>query len=95
MRHLPANFDTLMATTLSEALFWLAVAAIAIAQFLILRSTRRGMRRGPAGSGSLLEWGYAVLPGIALALTLAWTWRTMHVVTIQLDAPPPAAAVRS
>jgi hypothetical protein len=84
-----------MATTISDALFWLAVAAIAIAQFRILRSTRRGMRRGPSRSGSLLEWGYALLPGIALALTLAWTWRTMHDVTSRLEAHPSATSVRS
>jgi hypothetical protein len=84
-----------MSTAISESLFWLAVTAIAIAQFLILRSTRRGMRRGPAGSRSVLEWGYAVLPGVGLALMLVWTWRTMHTVTARLEVPPPAAAVRS
>jgi hypothetical protein len=84
-----------MATAFSESLFWLAVIAIAIAQFLILRSTRRGMRRAPGGSRSVLEWGYAVLPGVALTLMLVWTWHTMHTVTARLDVPPPSAAVRS
>jgi hypothetical protein len=84
-----------MATTLSEVLFWLAVAAIAIAQGFILRSTRRGMRQGPARGRSALEWGYAVVPGIALVVVLVWTWHTMHNATVHVEARVPAAGVRS
>jgi hypothetical protein len=84
-----------MATTLSDILFWTAAVFIVLAQALILRSTRRGMRHGPRQGATVLEWGYAVLPGIALALTLVWTWRTMHDATVRFEARPPAAGTHS
>lgn len=85
-----------MATTLSEILFAIAVVAIALAQGMILRSTRRGMRHGPRAGRSMLEWSYAVVPAIGLILVLVWTWRTMHDGTVRFEAPPPpVSAVRS
>jgi heme/copper-type cytochrome/quinol oxidase subunit 2 len=84
-----------MATALSEVLFWIAAVFIVLAQALILRSTRRGMRHDPRQGATGLEWGYAVLPGIALALTLVWTWRTMHDTTVRFDSRPPAAGAHS
>jgi hypothetical protein len=84
-----------MPTTLAEILFGSAAAIIAIAQFFILRSTRRGMKLGPPGSGSLLEWTFAVLPAVCLVGLLVWTWHTMHAGTFNFDSKIPAAGVHA
>lgn len=80
-----------MSTPLSDALFTLAALAIAIAQVMILRSTRRGMRNGPHGSSSALEWSYAILPAVVLVVLLAWTWRTMRENVVHFEVRPSAS----
>ncbi|HWJ21516.1 MAG TPA: hypothetical protein VNS52_04100 [Gemmatimonadaceae bacterium] len=84
-----------MPSTLSDALFWIAAALCAFAQVAILRSAlfTRGM---PAAPGSTLpplrravEVAWAVLPAIALAALLVFTWRAMHPVA-RGGAPSPA-----
>ena len=80
-----------MPTPLAETLFWIAAAIIVAAQILILRSTRRGMKLGPPGSGSALEWTFAILPAICLVGLLLWTWHTMHAGTFSFEATAPAA----
>ncbi len=71
----------------ADAIFWVAVACCAVAQWLILRSALRApdAERGPpAGGGGVpatrraAEVAWAVLPAIALALVLAATWRAIH-----------------
>ena len=84
-----------MASSLANFVFWIAAVTIVCAQFLILRSTRRGMRLGPPGSGSFLEWSYAVLPVIAVAVLLVFTWRTMHPDTFRVDAIAPGMGAAS
>jgi hypothetical protein len=84
-----------MPTPIAEFLFWTAAAIIAVAQFFILRSTRRGMKLGPPGSGSMLEWSFAILPALCLAGLLVWTWYTMHAGTWKFDAKAPAAGVHA
>ncbi len=81
-----------MATPLAALLFWLATLGIAIAQLMILRSTRRGMRLTPRGGAWALEWTYALLPALALVVVLIFTWRTMHPAVIRFETPPGAAA---
>lgn len=82
-----------MPTPLADFLFWAATCIIAVAQVLILRSTRRGMRAGPPGSGSLLEWTFAVLPALCLAALLFWTWHTMHAGSFNFNATAPRVGV--
>jgi hypothetical protein len=82
-----------MPTPVADFLFWAATAVIIVTQFFILRSTRRGMKIGPDGSSSMLEWTFAVLPAICLAGLLVWTWHTMHSGTFTFDAKAPAAGV--
>jgi heme/copper-type cytochrome/quinol oxidase subunit 2 len=82
-----------MPTPIAEFLFWTAAAVIVVAQALILRSTRRGMKIGPPGSGSALEWAFAIVPAICLAGLLVWTWYAMHSGTFTFDAKTPAAGV--
>ena len=84
-----------MATTVSELLFGLCVLIVAVAQLLIVRSTRRGMARGPSSSASALEWSFALLPVVALAVVLTFTWRAMHEGTVRFDSHAPAAGART
>jgi len=84
-----------MPTTLAEILFWSASAVIVVAQFFILRSTRRGMKLGPPGSGSVLEWAFAIVPAICLVGLLVWTWHTMHAGTINFESKVPPAGTRA
>ena len=84
-----------MASSLANFIFWIAAVAIVAAQILILRSTRRGMRLGPPGSGSWLEWTFAVLPVIAVAVLLVFTWRAMHPETFRVDAIAPRIGASS
>ena len=77
-----------MSTPLSDALFVLAALAITIAQVMVFRSTRRGMRHDPRGAGSTLEWTYAVLPAVGLVVLLAWTWHVMHANVVHVEVLP-------
>ena len=82
-----------MPTPVADFIFWAATVIIAVAQFFILRSTRRGMKLGPPGSGSALEWAFAILPAVCLAGLLVWTWHTMHSGTFTFDAKAPGVGV--
>jgi len=85
-----------MATPLADALFWVAALAILVAQAMILRSTGRGMRQGPAGSGSALEWAFAIGPAVIIVAVLFWTRQAMHPAQVNFQATPPAVTgVRS
>ncbi len=85
-----------MATPLADAIFWIAALAILGSQLLILRSTRRGMRQGPAGAGSAREWAFAIGPAIVIVAVLFWTRQAMYPEQVRFRATPPAAAgVRS
>jgi heme/copper-type cytochrome/quinol oxidase subunit 2 len=82
-----------MPTPIAEFIFWAAAAVIVVAQLLILRSTRRGMKIGPPGSGSLLEWTFAIAPAICLIGLLFWTWHTMHAGTFHFESKTPPVGV--
>ncbi len=69
---------------LVDAIFWIAVACCAIAQLAILRSVIVSPAKAsdsavpPSPAHRAMEIAWAVLPGIALALTLVYTWRAMR-----------------
>jgi heme/copper-type cytochrome/quinol oxidase subunit 2 len=71
-----------MSQSVSEAIFWIAVALCVVAQVAIVRSAL--VARVPDASGAVpvsrrpLEVLWAVVPAIALALVLLQTWRAMH-----------------
>ncbi len=74
-----------MPFSFADAIFWIAVACCAVAQIAIVRSVVvfAGARRDdvappPSAARAQREIAWAVLPGIALALVMVWTWRTMH-----------------
>jgi heme/copper-type cytochrome/quinol oxidase subunit 2 len=77
----------------ANGLFWSSVACCAFAQYLILRSVG-GRRHIPEPSAHLprrhgaMEIVWAVVPALALAVLLAFTWRAMRA------APAPPAVER-
>jgi heme/copper-type cytochrome/quinol oxidase subunit 2 len=68
----------------ADAIFWIAVACCSVAQVAILysvisspaRTSDSGIETSPARRAVEIAW--AVLPGVALALVLTFTWRAMH-----------------
>jgi heme/copper-type cytochrome/quinol oxidase subunit 2 len=64
-------------------LFWTSVACCAVAQFFILRSVG-GARHAPEPTAHLprqrggVEMLWAVVPALALAVVLAFTWRAIR-----------------
>jgi len=85
-----------MLLTFPAALFWSSVACCLVAQVLIVRSVL-GARRLPAASEEVprahggVEIFWAVLPAVALAVLLLFTWRAIDARQARVAAP--AAAV--
>ena len=79
-----------MAPRFLDVIFFVALAAIVASQFVILRSTRRGMRHAGSTRGTTLEWIFALMPAVTLVLLLLLTWRAMHPATIESEGVVPA-----
>jgi heme/copper-type cytochrome/quinol oxidase subunit 2 len=88
-------------STWTEATFWVAAVACAVAQAAIVRSVfvARVPAAGPGGdvprpapARRAPEVAWAVLPALALAGVLALTWRAMHPAPNTPPAAPAAAA---
>jgi len=79
-----------MASGFLDIVFFVALAAIVVAQIVILRSTRRGMRHAGITKGATLEWSFAILPAVTLILLLLASWRAMHPTVIQSEGVVPA-----
>jgi len=61
------------------AILWLSLALVAISQALILRSTVRAMRHASSARARRgIEWAYAIVPAVALAVVLVFTWKAAH-----------------
>ena len=61
------------------SLFWIATALVVIGQLMILRSTVRAMRGASSERARRgIEWSYAIVPVVALALVLVATWRAVE-----------------
>jgi len=73
-----------MSFRLADAIFWIAVACCTVAQVAIIRSVVISPTRPsdsaiePSATRRMLEIAWAVLPGVALAVVLLFTWRAMH-----------------
>jgi heme/copper-type cytochrome/quinol oxidase subunit 2 len=74
-----------MSFRLADAVFWIAVACCTVAHLAILRSIIRtkpapspalGPAETPLHRAGEILW--AVVPAVALAGVLIWTWRVMH-----------------
>ncbi|MFL5605121.1 MAG: hypothetical protein ACJ8AD_01625 [Gemmatimonadaceae bacterium] len=84
----------------AAGLFWASVACCALAQFFILRSVGGGGRRHvPAHIAHLprqrgaMEVLWAVVPAIALAVLLAFTWRAIRAAPTGVQGTAPAVEV--
>jgi hypothetical protein len=72
-----------MSIVFADAIFWVAVACCTIAQLAILRSIL-ATPRTPEASASFrtarraIEAAWAILPGLALAVLLCFTWAAIH-----------------
>ena len=73
-----------MSFRLADAIFWIAVACCSVAQLAIIRSVVISPTRPsdskiePSPIRRAVEIVWAVLPGVALAIVLLFTWRAMH-----------------
>lgn len=89
-----------MATQLADYLFYFIALAILVSQAFILRSTHRGMRFARQVDGGRptvdrrgREWAYAVIPALALAALLWFSWKTMHPDAIQVRGITPGERI--
>jgi len=82
----------------ADGLFWTSVACCAFAQFFILRSVG-GRRHTPEPLATLprqrvsVERVWAVVPAVALAVVLVFTWRAMQSAPDQLRPSAPSAEI--
>ncbi|MGH7663341.1 MAG: hypothetical protein ACRENI_03450 [Gemmatimonadaceae bacterium] len=79
----------MIGSSLADAIFWVAVCCILMAQIAIVRSVFRARYTsapGAARSSRGRELAWVLLPAAGLAVMLAFTWRALH--------PPPEADVR-
>ena len=72
-----------MSFSLADAIFWIAVACCVVAQLAIVHSVVISPARVPGSQPTsttrrIGELAWAVIPGIALAFVLVFTWRAMH-----------------
>ena len=87
-----------MRPAVADAIYWSAVACCVVAQVAILRSAL-ARHRPPAGAPATLppvrrgvEFVWALLPALALAGVLAFTWRAVRAHATDLPgAVAPAA----
>ncbi len=81
----------------TEATFWVAAVACAVAQVAIVRSVfvarqpEGGDVPRPAPARRAPEVAWAVVPALALAAVLVLTWRAVHAPAAR-DAAAPSAA---
>ena len=71
-----------MRLSIALGLFWLSVACCAVAQIFIIRSVQQGRTRVEAPvvasrSRYGVELAWAILPGLALVVLFAFTWRAV------------------
>jgi heme/copper-type cytochrome/quinol oxidase subunit 2 len=73
-----------MSFSFADAIFWIAAVCCAVAQTAILHSAivspaRAASTAEPTTAARRAgEIAWAVIPGIALALVMVWTWHAMH-----------------
>lgn len=73
----------------ASALFWIAAVCCAVAQIALIHSAIRAPMPGSTESASMRmpgrgsEIAWTVIPAIALAVLLVFTWRATHQATAQ------------
>ena len=73
-----------MSSTAAQIVFWIAAACCLVAQIAVVQSAIRSPMSGSPDSAAVVmprrsrEIAWTIVPAIALALVLAFTWRAMH-----------------
>jgi heme/copper-type cytochrome/quinol oxidase subunit 2 len=71
-----------MSSFFAAGLFWTSVACCAVAQIYIIRSVRSVREQAPSAtvprSRESVELMWAILPAVALAVVLFFTWRAIE-----------------
>ncbi|MDQ6829493.1 MAG: hypothetical protein M3081_11555 [Gemmatimonadota bacterium] len=71
-----------LSPALSNSLFWSAVACCAVAQIFIVRGAfqpqRVDVQEGVPRPRRAFELAWTIVPAVALAVVLVFTWRVMH-----------------
>ncbi|MBM3898861.1 MAG: hypothetical protein FJ362_01690 [Gemmatimonadetes bacterium] len=84
-----------MPSLLTALVFWAAVAAVLLAQVMILRSTRRVLRAA-APARPALEWGFALVPALVLVVVLVASWRAaVRPPVLEFSVPALPGEIRS
>ena len=86
-----------MSLRIADAIFWIAVAFCAVAQVAIVQSVIVSPARAPehtpaSATRRAVEIAWAILPGVALAIVLVFTWRAIH--ETHLAAPVLTGMIR-
>ncbi|HKG94920.1 MAG TPA: hypothetical protein VKA84_23595 [Gemmatimonadaceae bacterium] len=76
---------------LADATFWVAVVCSLVAQVAIVRAAFVAGSAGASRASRAREVTWAVVPGLALAFVLYFTWRAVHPLPPQQSATHPAA----
>jgi heme/copper-type cytochrome/quinol oxidase subunit 2 len=89
-----------MRLSFANGLFWTSVACCAVAQFFILRSVRGRDHVRPEPTTPLprqrdgMELLWAVVPAVALAVLLLFTWRAVYGAAAGTHTAPVIEAAR-
>ena len=88
--------DFSMSFSIADAIFWVAVACCVVAQLAIVHSVVISPARVPGSQPTsatrrIGELAWAIIPGIALAFVLVFTWRAMHAAAAAGAIALPAA----
>jgi heme/copper-type cytochrome/quinol oxidase subunit 2 len=76
-----------MSPTVAQIVFWIAAACCFVAQIALVRSAIRSPMSGSPDTAAVvmprrsIEIAWTIVPAIALALVLMFTWRAMRPVT--------------
>lgn len=88
-----------MRLSFADGLFWLSVACCVIAQTFIIRSVQ-STRNAPEAAATVprarhsVEVLWAILPALALAVLLAFTWRAIRARPDRPEAQVHAVSAR-
>lgn len=80
---------------LAALLLWGAAAAAVTGQVMILRSSRRVLKRTDAPR-PIAEWAFAIGPALVLAIVLVLSWQAAtRPATLRMDVTPGVGELRS
>ena len=84
-----------MSPTLAQIVFWIAAGCCLVAQIALVHSAIRSPMSGSPDAAAVVmprrsrEIAWTIVPAIALALLLVFTWRAMHPAASREMPMPP------